>query len=140
MWQVKRDQVVAKQEADAFSECVQLFQSRKQIALLEVQRCLWLIPANCRETMNPAIVQSDFKVYREAARRKTTHGRCRVGLSQFVPGAPTGAVLAELALVHQGAEMLLERVAIAAGQPNRIAHCHAAMLSREFDDLQREFG
>ena len=46
-----------------------------------------------------------------------------------------GAVRAEVALLHQSPEMLLECVAIAAGQPNRVPHRHASMFPHELDDL-----
>ncbi len=42
-------------------------------------------------------------------------------------------------LLDHGPDMLLERVAIAAGQPDRVADRHPAVLSRELDGLQREF-
>ena len=56
-------------------------------------------------------------------------------LSQLIPDAPAGAALTEVALFHQGAKMLLERVAISVGQSNRIAHGDASMFACELDDL-----
>ena len=56
-------------------------------------------------------------------------------LSQGVPDAPASAVLTQMTLLDQRPEMLLERVAIAAGQSNRIAHRDASMLACELDDL-----
>ncbi|KFB72031.1 MAG: hypothetical protein AW09_002791 [Candidatus Accumulibacter phosphatis] len=55
-------------------------------------------------------------------------------LPQLVPDAPAGAVLTQVALLDQRPEMLLERVAIAAGQSNRITHRDASMLACELDD------
>ena len=57
-------------------------------------------------------------------------------LSQLVPDAPADAVLTQAALLHQGPEMLLERVAIAVDKPNRLAHGDAPILARELDNLQ----
>ncbi|WP_265653755.1 hypothetical protein [Verminephrobacter aporrectodeae] len=44
-------------------------------------------------------------------------------------------MLREMPTFHQDTEMLLERVALAVSQPDRIAHGDAPMLAREFDDL-----
>ena len=50
-----------------------------------------------------------------------------------------GKCAESLGELDQGPEMQLERVAIAADQPNRITHRHASVFPRELDDLQREF-
>jgi alpha-D-ribose 1-methylphosphonate 5-triphosphate synthase subunit PhnH len=55
---------------------------------------------------------------------------------QFVPDAATAAVLCQVTTLNQGSQVLLQGVAIASRQPDRIAHRDPAMLSREFDDLQ----
>lgn len=60
---------------------------------------------------------------------------CRILLSQLVPDAPASAVLSQVALLYQRSEMLLERVAIAVGQSDRVAHGDASMLARKLDDL-----
>ena len=67
------------------------------------------------------------------SRRRTTG--MNSPLSQLVPDAPAGAVLTQVALLHQGPEMLFERVAISARQSNRIVHGDAPMFACEFDDL-----
>jgi hypothetical protein len=56
--------------------------------------------------------------------------------AQFVPNAPTAAVLVQVAAPDQGAEMLLERVAAGAGQLDCFAHGDATMLAGKLDDLQ----
>src|SRR5690606_9829275 len=56
--------------------------------------------------------------------------------AQLVPGASATALLRQMPLLHQRPEVLLERIAVAAGQANGFGHGDAAMLAREFDDLQ----
>jgi hypothetical protein len=55
---------------------------------------------------------------------------------KFVPDAAAAAVLVQVAAFDQRAEVLLERVAAGAGQPDGLADGDATMLAGEFDDLQ----
>ena len=61
-------------------------------------------------------------------------------LSQLIPDSPTRAVLSKASLLHERPKMLLERVAIAAGQPDRVAHGDTAMFPRKFHNFQGELG
>lgn len=60
--------------------------------------------------------------------------------AQPIPGPAAAALLNEMPLFHQRPKMLLERVAVAAGQADGFAHGDAAMFARELDNLQRERG
>jgi len=54
---------------------------------------------------------------------------------QLVPNPTATALLLEVALLGQHPEVLFQRVATRAGQPNNIAHRGPAVLARELDDL-----
>ena len=93
---------------------------------------------DARETRRRRFVQLHGQDAEERwSRRKKlpTNNGHEFHLSQLVPDAPAGAVLTQVALLHQGPEMLFERVAIAARQSNRIAHGDTPMFACEFDDL-----
>ncbi|SHH74879.1 Virulence protein RhuM family protein [Pollutimonas bauzanensis] len=55
--------------------------------------------------------------------------------AQPIPGPAAAALLNEMPLFHQRPKMLLERVAVAAGQADGFAHGDAAMFARELDNL-----
>jgi hypothetical protein len=61
-----------------------------------------------------------------------------VCLPQLIPSPPPRPVGAELPTFHQGAEVLLQRIATTASEPDGVGHGDAAMLTRELDDLQRQ--
>lgn len=48
-----------------------------------------------------------------------------------MPSPTPATLLSHMPLLHQCAEMMLERVAVAAGQPDRRSHGDPAMLARE---------
>jgi len=57
-------------------------------------------------------------------------------LPQFIPNSTPTSVQAQMPAFHQRTEVLLQRIAAAAGQPDRIGHRHPAMLPCKLDDLQ----
>ena len=56
--------------------------------------------------------------------------------AQLIPRPTPTTLLNQMPLFHQRPEVLLERVAVAAGQANGFGHRDPSMLAREFDDLQ----
>jgi TPR repeat protein len=69
-------------------------------------------------------------------KRKESRTRPPLRSPQVVPDAAAAAVLVQVAAFDQRAEVLLERVAAGAGQPDGLADGNATMLAGEFDDLQ----
>jgi hypothetical protein len=55
---------------------------------------------------------------------------------EFVPDTTSAALLNQMTVRDQFAEMLLERVSTDTRQPDRIADRDAAVLAGKFDDLQ----
>src|SRR5690554_4217887 len=60
--------------------------------------------------------------------------------AQLIPNTATGSLPDEVSLFHQRPKMLLERVAVAAGQADGFRHGDAAMLPDEFDNPQCKGG
>ncbi len=67
--------------------------------------------------------------------RTSVYFEVAVCLSQLIPSPPPCTVGAELPAFHQGAKVLLQRIATTASEPDGIGHGDAAMLTRELDDL-----
>lgn len=65
-----------------------------------------------------------------------TAGRVARWSVQVVPDSTTTTVLVQYSPLDQSTEMLLERVAVRAGQLDRVADGHAAVLAGELDDLE----
>lgn len=53
---------------------------------------------------------------------------------QLVPNSTATALLLEVALLGQHPEVLFQRVATRAGQPDDVAHRDLALFARELDD------
>ena len=55
---------------------------------------------------------------------------------EFVPDTTATALLVQVAILHQVAKVLLQRISAHTRQFDRIANCDASMLPGKFDDLQ----
>ena len=71
-----------------------------------------------------------------ATARKDQIEHASIQSPEFVPDTTSAALLTQMTVLDQFAEMLLERVSTDARQPDRIADRDAVVLAGKFDDLQ----